>query len=114
MTYVDGFVGIRSAAWTVARQTPRSAPTDIPRLENALRQLLESGVVADGKAIGPLDRLEAGVSLCCGKPLMWSRRRLSHMFVDVEELVLPAYHASFHPDLSKGRVGVRQLLALGD
>jgi hypothetical protein len=110
----DEVGSIRRAAIMVARQTPRSAPADIPRLENALRQLTESGVVVDGQAIGAVDRLEAGVSLCCGKPLMWSKRRLSHVFIDVEELVLPAYHASLHPDLSKGRVGIRQLLALGD
>jgi hypothetical protein len=79
-----------------------------------LRRLVDAGVVQDGKAADPLqlEKLEAGLSLCCGHPVVWSNRRAAHVFLDVEELLNPSIPASMHPDLAFGQAGVRQFLAL--
>lgn len=107
---------VRRAAYAVARRANRSRPSDIMRLEDALKRLIDAGLIKDGKALDlrQFDRLEAGVSLCCERPLVWSTRRAAHVFLDVEELLNPALPASLHPDLAFGQAGVRQFLALGE
>lgn len=105
---------IRRAARFAAGRTHRSTPDLVPRLERELRRLVEAHIVVDGVVVGSLERLEAGVSLCCGKPLAWSRQQISHVFTDLEELLSPGISASLHPELSKGHAGIRQFLALAD
>jgi Cft2 family RNA processing exonuclease len=110
----DPTSSIRRAAYVAARRAHRSRPNDLARLEDALRRLVDAGVVQDGKAADPLqlEKLEAGLSLCCGHPVVWSNRRAAHVFLDVEELLNPSIPASMHPDLAFGQAGVRQFLAL--
>ncbi len=107
---------VRRAAYLVARRANRSRPSDIARLEDALHRLIDAGLVQDGRVVDQrqFDKLEAGVSLCCERPLVWSTRRSAHVFLDVEELLEPAMPASMHPDLAFGQAGVRQFLALGE
>jgi len=107
---------IRRAAYTVARRAHRSRPNDVPRLEDALRRLIDVCVVQGGRAVDPLqlEKLEAGLSLCCAKPVVWSDRRAAHIFLDVEELLNAAIPGSMHPDLAFGQAGVRQFLAFGE
>jgi Cft2 family RNA processing exonuclease len=110
----DRAMSIRRAARLAAQRTPRSRPSDVTRLEHAIRLLIDARVIEDGHAVGPLDRLEAGTSICCDKPLIWSPRRVSHLFLDIEELLTPVYPAPAHPELGFGQSGIRQLLALAD
>jgi hypothetical protein len=107
---------IRRAAYVAARRAHRSRPSDVARLEDALRRLIDAGLVQDGKAGAPvqLERLEAGLSLCCASPLVWSNRRAANVFLDIEELLNPAIPASMHPDLAFGQAGVRQFLAFAE
>ena len=83
---------VRRAAYAVARRANRSRPSDIARLEDALHRLIDAGLVQDGRVVDQrqFDKLEAGVSLCCERPLVWSNRRAAHVFLDVEELLEPA------------------------
>src|SRR5262249_20128862 len=108
----DEIGSVRRAAWAIARRTPRSSPAEGSRLENALRQLLQAKVIVDGRATELVAKLKAGDSVCCGEPLMWSSRPLSHLFLDVEDLLSPQCPGALHPDLSHGGLGIRQLLAL--
>ena len=113
---VDQARSIRRAAYIVARRAHRSRPSDLVRLEDALHRLIDAGLVQDGRAVDQrqFNKLEAGVSLCCERPLVWSTRRATHVFLDVEELLDPALPASTHPDLAFGQGGVRQFLALSE
>lgn len=112
----DPSSSIRKAAYIAARRARRSRPSDTARLEDSLHRLIDAGLIQNGKATTPvhLEKLEAGLSLCCGGPLIWSNRRTAHVFLDVEELLNPAIPASMHPDLPFGQAGVRQFLALVD
>jgi hypothetical protein len=107
---------VRRAAYVAARRAHRSRPNDAARLEDALRRLIVSGIIQDGQVTESrwLERLQAGVSLCCERPLMWSNRRASYIFLDLEELLDPAIPASMHPDLTSGQAGVGQFLALSE
>jgi hypothetical protein len=107
---------IRRAAYVAARRAHRSRPSDVARLEDALRRLIDAGLIQDGKAGDPaqLERLEAGLSLCCARPLVWSNRRAANIFLDIEELLNPAIPASMHPDLAFRQAGVRQFLAFAE
>jgi Cft2 family RNA processing exonuclease len=105
---------IRRAAHIAVRRAPRSRPGDLPRHENQLRHLIDAEIVIDGRTVGTIDRLEAGTSICCDAPLIWSSRRVSHVFLDVESLLSTSAAASLHPDLPSGQAGVRQFLALAD
>jgi Cft2 family RNA processing exonuclease len=107
---------IHSAAYLAARRTHRSRPNDVLRLEDALRRLLDADVVQDGRVGNPLqlEKLDAGLSLCCGHSVVWSNRRAACVFLDVEELFSPDVPASSHPDLPFGRAGVRQILTLSE
>jgi hypothetical protein len=86
------------------------------RLEDALRRLLDAGVVHDGRVADSLqvEKLDAGLSLCCGRPVVWSKRRVACVFLDIEELLNPEVPASSHPDLPFGQAGVRQILTLSE
>lgn len=112
----DQTSSIRRAAYLAARRAHRSRPSDVVRLEDALARLIDTGLVQDGKAIDQLrlEKLEAGVSLCCGRPLVWSNRRAAIVFLDIEELLNPAIPASLHPELAYGQAGVRQFLTLSE
>jgi hypothetical protein len=73
--------------------------------------MFQHGKVEDHRQ---LDKLEAGVSLCCEQPLVWSTRRAACMFLDIEELPNPEAPASSHPDLAFGQAGLRQFLTLSE
>lgn len=107
---------VRRAAYVAARRAHRSRPSDVVRLEDALRRLIDAGLVQDGKAAAPVElkNLEAGVSLCCQQRLVWSNRRAANVFLDIEDLLNAAIPASMHPDLAFGQAGVRQFLAFGE
>ena len=107
---------IRRAAYAVARRAKRSRPNDIARLEDALHHLIDAGLFRDGRVEDhrQWEKLEAGVSLCCARPLVWSTRRTSCVFLDIEELINPEVAASSHPDLPFGQAGVRQFLTLNE
>jgi Cft2 family RNA processing exonuclease len=105
---------IRRAVRYASKRVPRSRPSDIPRLENALSRLIDAKVIVDGRVVGQLERLEAGLSLCCNKPLFWSSSRSSYVFLDIEELLSPDYAGFMHPELSTGQAGIRQFLSLSE
>jgi len=107
---------IRRAAYLAARRAHRSRPNDLLRLEDALRRLLDTGVVHDGKVVDPLqlEKLDAGLSLCCGRPVVWSNRRASCVLLEIEDLLNPEVPASSHPDLPFGQAGVRQIVTLSE
>lgn len=105
---------IRKAAQNAWKQSPRSRLADITRLEDALSALIDGKVLQNGRIVGSLDRLEAGLSTCCGSALMWSKSRLAHVFFNVEELISTNHGSFLHPDLSFGQNGVRQFLALSE
>jgi predicted metal-dependent RNase len=114
--HADPGRSLRSAAYIAARRGHWSRPGDVPRLEDALRRMLEAGLVEDGKCADSrqLEKLEAGVSLCCEQRLMWSERRVAQVLLDVEGLLNPSVPAAMHPDLAFGAAGVRQLLTLSE
>lgn len=107
---------VRQAAYLIARRARRSSPSDVARLEDALGRLIDAGVYQDGKAVDPVvcEKLEAGVSLCCSGPLVWSDRRLAHAFLDIEDLLDQGLPTSMHPELAFGQAGVRALLSLSE
>ena len=112
----DPTSSLRRAAYLAARRAHRSRPNDLLRLEDALRRLLDAGVVHDGRVVDPLqlEKLDAGLSLCCGRPVVWSNRRAACVFLDIEELISFEGPASSHPDLAFGQTGVRQILTLSE
>ena len=88
----DEKASVRRAANVAARRAHRSRPTDISRLEDALYRLTDSGVIKDGHAVeqSKIEQLEAGLSLCCQRDLVWSSRRFGCIFLELEELLNPA------------------------
>lgn len=109
----DEHRSIRRSAKQVARRSVNPSPGDAARLESSLRRLVDAGIIVDGRAVGALDRLEAGVSLCCASKLVWSPRRVAHAFIEVEQLFSTSVHGGLHPGLMHGSVGARQLIGLG-
>ncbi len=112
----DRTSSIRRGARLAAGRKGRSRPGDVARLEDALRRLVDVGVLDHGRAPDParIDKLEAALSLCCGRPVVWSNRRIVNVYLDVEELLNPAFATSMHPELVFGQAGIRQLLTLSD
>ena len=105
---------VRRAAYIAARRAHRSRPSDISRLEDALQRLINAGIVKDGHAVDQykIQQLEAGLSLCCQRDLVWASRRFACIFLELEELLNPAVPPTLHPDLLFGQAGVRELLSL--
>jgi|GEM_PF-46662 len=99
----------RRAARVVARATG-STPADTRRFEELIHRLIAAGVFNEGRVAVPLERLENGLSLCCGARLMWSREAVAHVFVGLEELT--ADSPARHPALAPGELGFRQLFSL--
>jgi len=102
---------VRRAAYLVARRISGSRTSDIPRLEDSCRRLIDSGAFRDDDSV---KRLESGISLCCGSPLMWSEQGVAGIFLDIELLLNPAVLPFVHPDLAFGQAGIRKLLALSE
>src|SRR5262249_27968557 len=71
----------RQAARVAARRTSASTPADSRRFEDSIHRLIVAGVFNDGRVVVPLERLEAGLSLCCEARLMWSRQAVAHIFI---------------------------------
>jgi hypothetical protein len=107
---------LRRAAIVAARRSRHTRPGDVDELEERLRELVDCRVMTANGLVDSLkvQRLEAGLSLCCGKRLSWSKRQVASAALDLEHLVSPAIPMALHPDLSFGEVGVRQMLSLTD
>ena len=69
---------IRRAAQNACKRAPRSRPGDVTRLEDALYRLIEGNVLQDGRCVGSLDGIKAGLSVCCNAPLLWSHYQVAY------------------------------------
>jgi hypothetical protein len=65
---------LRRAIGRVVRQLGRPSPVAQSQTEDALRRLLDAGVMVDGQLHPAADRLLRGTSLCCDAPLLPWRR----------------------------------------
>jgi hypothetical protein len=105
---------LRRATGRVVRQLGRPSPVAQARTEDAVRRLLDAGVIVNGQPLAATDRLLRGTSLCCDAPLVSWRRPVSRLFIGVEQLFGAGPAAVRHPGLLPGSAGLRALLAVAD
>jgi hypothetical protein len=109
----DEAASIRRAAWSAAARGYKTRLWDITRYEDQLRRLADVGILKMDKQTTIMQRLEAGRSLCCETPLMWSPHSIGLVFLDIESLIDLSVGAFNHPGLPSGPTGLREFLGLG-
>lgn len=107
---------LHRAANVASGRSRRTRPSDVQRIEEILTELIECQVMYSNGILNSLQvqRLEAGLSLCCGKPLSWSKHRIASAVLNLEQLLDPTVPSALHPNLLGGEDGIKQVLSLTD